>query len=366
MAPKSRSKEPPKKEDAWYAEAGKEQDVFVSSHIVMYRNLVNYPFAKQLNDAQSTEVSSIIHDVFNHMKEADRYKSIFMSNVESLGMKILIERGVYEANDCPQPEVIIRDDGKFSCEINVYDHMRLHSIKTGFAIDEVSSDAFEMDENFQQKLQFAASHDFGFLTANPDAAGSGMKIKAILNLWGISQSGLLPQILKQAEEAGIEMSATFCLDSSNGALGSFYTLTNHNSLNGSAESQMENFNSFCQKILAQEKEARAYSFEKRPLLLQDSLNRSWGLANSNLFLAKKEAIKIISDFKMGKYLNLITGIEDNELNALLFRIQNGHLEYVLKNGNLEFPEELMFKPQKKVERLRSIILKETLENVILK
>ena len=62
-------------------------------------------------------------------------------------------------------------------------------------------------------------------------------------------------------------------------------------------------------------------------------------------------------------MKLASGIEDSELYALLFRIQEGHLEYVLKNGSFTFEADVEGSKIKKEERLRAIIFQEAFSNI---
>jgi len=61
-------------------------------------------------------------------------------------------------------------------------------------------------------------------------------------------------------------------------------------------------------------------------------------------------------------MNLLTGIDDSVLFALLYRIQEAHLEYVLKNGSFNFEKDVSG-TVKKNGRLRALILQEAFENI---
>ena len=64
-------------------------------------------------------------------------------------------------------------------------------------------------------------------------------------------------------------------------------------------------------------------------------------------------------------MELLTGIDDTTLNALLYRIQQGHLLYVLKNGKFNFEKDIASNDALKEERLRSLIIQECFEDIIL-
>ena len=76
-----------------------------------------------------------------------------------------------------------------------------------------------------------------------------------------------------------------------------------------------------------------------------------------------EAIEIISNLKWGLSLGLLSGIEHKDLSALLYRIQEGHLRFVLKNSSFKFEKDVESDIKLKVNRFRSLILQEAFENI---
>jgi protein arginine kinase len=73
----------------------------------------------------------------------------------------------------------------------------------------------------------------------------------------------------------------------------------------------------------------------------------------------REGIDLISKVKFGLDLGILTGIETNILFSLLYRIQNAHLSYVIRSSDLSYEKDISTEEQK-IERLRSLILQETL------
>ena len=87
------------------------------------------------------------------------------------------------------------------------------------------------------------------------------------------------------------------------------------------------------------------------------------MAKSSFFVSLREAIDIISGVKFGKDMGIFSGVEEAELHALLYRVQEGHLEYVLDNGKFKFEKDIQDNRPRKIERLRALILQEAFENI---
>ncbi len=352
-------------DDAWYTEKGKNEDIVLSTRLTLCRNLANFPFPQYENEKQTERVLSIIYDVFNHLEDAEKYKLANVDDLDPLGRKILEERGIFQQDEGPKIGLVIRNDGKLSCQINSKDHIRISSYKTGLNLDCPYKAVKEMDEAMQKRLQFAGSWDFGYLTASIDEVGSGLRIYSTFFLPGLSLSDKIWPYYDTCKKNGCLISGAFGNGNRGCALGNFYILTNQNCLNGNEEEQISSFKTFAKEVIKTEKEIRKEAFVNKFSIVKDMIYRSFALVKYSLFIQVREAVEIISALKIGLSLNLLQGIDDNKLNALLYRIQDGHLEYVLKNGNFDFPSDIEENMQKKIERLRCILLQEAVENVSL-
>ena len=77
----------------------------------------------------------------------------------------------------------------------------------------------------------------------------------------------------------------------------------------------------------------------------------------------RESISIISAVKWGLDSGILKGIEDSALCGLLYRVQNGHLEFLLRNGSFTFENDIKDRLPLKIERLRALMLQEAFEKV---
>ncbi len=75
---------------------------------------------------------------------------------------------------------------------------------------------------------------------------------------------------------------------------------------------------------------------------------------------------MISDLKFGRKIGLLQGIEDNTFCGLLYRVQDGHLTYLMDNGNFTFESDVSVNNRLKLDRLRAIVIQEELSNVSLR
>ena len=89
--------------DAWYTEDGPDTDVVLSSRVRLARNLSGFVFPLAIKSDDAERVQSILFDAFGHLDKSENYQMVRMSNIESLGKRILCERGVLDADAGNEP-----------------------------------------------------------------------------------------------------------------------------------------------------------------------------------------------------------------------------------------------------------------------
>ncbi len=354
--------------DAWYTYGGAENDVVLSSRTRLARNLANFPFPARLRGNDGQRVQSIVFDAFNHIDSSEDFQAISVSELDNLGCRILKERGILStrmltSSSGKQEGIILRSDGKIACTVNIIDHVRISSFVPGLDFDGALEMSRGVDSELQQRVQFAASHDFGYLTSEIMDSGSGMKLAVRVHLPSLSFQRKIKSVYDTLAARGLLFTALYGSGSKGSSLGAYYELSSSNCGTGSEFDQMATVVSAAKQLADMERNAREECMQNHPTDMRNNLYRSLALAKSSLYITLQEAIDIISGVKLGVDMKLIEGIDDTTLHALLYRIQEGHLEYVLKNGDFSFEDDILSDEKKKIERLRALILQEAFDGI---
>ncbi len=348
--------------DAWYASMGEDDDVVLSSRVRLARNLANFPFPESCDDDEATSVQNIIFDSFNHFDNAESYHNVSLPSVEPLGAKILSERGLFENNF--GTGLVMRLDGISSCLINCIDHARISSFTAGLGCNTAYVASREIDMQLQEHIQFAASHDFGYLTANVLDSGSGMKTSLRLHLPSISYAGKINDVISLASDKGFTLTAAFGSGTKNASsLGAFYQISSYNSVSGNEIDQLASITAFGKNISEMERKFRSDYADNKVTNVRDIILRAFASARFCMLMEVREAVEVISAVKWGLDLGYIKGCEDFELSSLLYRIQSGHLGFLLKTGNFNFDADVARDDNLKELRLRAIILQEAFKKI---
>ena len=351
--------------DAWYSFPGEENDVVLSTRVRLARNLADFTFPSQFTADEAERIQSLIFDSFANMENPDNFQTIRLSNIDALGQRILAERGMfpYPAYSFPWCGGIVRNDGKIACSINYLDHIRIASFISGFDCEKAYLTAHDIDSVLQDKLQFAASPQMGYLTSNLKDLGSGMKLSAVLHLPSITIAKIADKVFRETADTNCTVSVFFdSKDSPSSASGSFFLIQNKNSYCGDEGEQLQNFQKTILHIAEYERGATMSLMETRPTRVKDSVYRAIATLRYARLISRKEGLELISRIKWGINLGILSGIEHNELTALLYRIQNAHLLYVSRNGNLDFEKDIITEDAK-IDRLRSLVMQEALSSV---
>ncbi len=362
--------------DTWYACSGAEQDVIVSTKVTLSRNLANFPFPSRLNEDESERVKSIVFDAFNFLKDAEDFRTVSLNMLDETGTKIMKERDVLSSSVLPsegrKTGLILRNDGKISCTVNTGDHLHISSFSSGLSVESTSNSVYEIDHELQKKVQFAASYEFGYLTYSILNCGSGLSLFAKVHLPSSSLLKSIGRIASAVNRDGFNFTA--CYGAGGGeflsgfggtgaALGGYYIVSTKSSAGGTEFDLTTSMKCALQSIIKEEREARKACKSQHATEILNYVLRSISLAKSSLFIPLREAIEIISGVKFGKDIGLVEGIDEEELHALLYRVQEGYLEYVLNSGKFKFEKDIQENSSRKIERLRALVLQEAFENV---
>ncbi|MDR2897850.1 MAG: hypothetical protein LBU99_03475 [Spirochaetaceae bacterium] len=354
--------------EAWYAKAGLENDVVLSCRVRLARNLVNFPFPGQMKGDDPERVRSLVFDSFRQMEYPDQYQTVCVGDLDSLGIRILSERGVISASLLSEPwaGVVMRADGVLSCTVNDGDHVRLASFVSGLNLYEAWDICRQTDLAMQERLQFAASREFGFLTPSFRDLGSGMRASALLHLPSVSAAGMRDRVFRDLLGQGYAIAGYYGVGvdgaSAGGSLGALYQLSNENASSGDEEEQLEFIREGASRLLRLERNACAELVKTRMTSVMDQILRAFAVAKFSRFIGNREGTDLISKIKWGLNLGILQGISHEEITALLYRIQDAHLHFVLKTANITLEEDITG-DDKKMERLRAIVIQEAFSGI---
>jgi protein arginine kinase len=313
----------------WLKGTGPNSDVVISSRIRLARNLDKLAFPQWANKKQSEQVLKITEEAISkddYLKKTTVFK---LADVDSVDKQFLVERHLMSLEHSQKADhkaVVIDDDEIISIMINEEDHIRMQVMQSGFNLFEAWNIINGMDDSLSKELSFAFLPDWGYLTACPTNAGTGMRGSVMLHLPALVMTRAIDRVLSAI--AKLSFTTRGLYGEGTQATGNFFQVSNQVSLGHSEYEIIENIGSLIKQIIDQEKQARESMVSKNKPLLEDRINRSLGILKSARIISSQETIELLSMVRLGCDLGMIRDMDLRRINELFIITQPAHLQKI--------------------------------------
>jgi protein arginine kinase len=337
----------------WLKGTGPNSDIVISSRIRFARNLEKIPFPHWANKKQSKEVLDTVEEVvskIDYLKKAAIFKLVDLDNIDR---QFLIERHLmsYEhAQKSNSKGVIIDEEEVIAIMVNEEDHLRIQVMQSGFNLFEAFHIINSTDDCLARELTFAFLPDWGYLTACPTNTGTGMRGSVMLHLPALVMTRQINQVL--AAIAKLSFTTRGLYGEGTQATGNFFQISNQVSLGHSENEIIENINGLIRQIIEQENQSRNTLLTQNRAMLEDKINRSFGILKSAHIISSQETTELLSLVRLGSDLGIIKDINRRTINELFIITQPAHLQKI-ENRKLS-PQE---RDLKRAELIRSKLSK---------
>ena len=337
----------------WLSEEGPDDDVVISTRIRLARNLDGIPFPFVFNEKHSEDVLSRVSDLVDRTQGGAL--SLKLNKFRDLGeidRKILVEKHLISPNHANNSKgaVISNKEESLSVMINEEDHLRIQCILPGLNLSEAWEYANQIDNLFEESLNYAFSEEKGFLTCCPTNVGTGLRASVMVHLPGLVMTNQVSRVLRAISQLGLTVRGLY--GEGTDSAGNIFQISNQITLGQSEEEIIGNLNSVIEQILSKERFARekVYSYNKD--LLEDRVYRSLGTIKYARLLKAEESLKILSNLRLGVSLNILKEIPLGTLKKLMVATRPAML-LLLVNG-----EEAS---EKSIEAVRANICREVIK-----
>lgn len=309
-------------------------DVVISTRIRLARNLKDYPFPCKLNSQGREKVIEKVRDAVKKSNSpvASDFSFIRMSELTSSQSVSLVEKRLVS------PEFISETDGRslliskdecFSIMINEEDHIRLQVITKGLSLEQAYDTADKLDTLLDENLDFAFDEKLGYLTQCPTNLGTGMRASVMLHLPALEKSRAISRIAGNLSKLGLTIRGAH--GEGTEPKGALYQLSNQVTLGISEKAAIENLKNITEQLIAQENQARERLCSS--IDIQDAISRSLGILRSALVISHDEALKLLSNVRLGIVSKQITDVSTETIDKLMLAVEPATLTVSL-NKNL--------------------------------
>jgi protein arginine kinase len=231
----------------------------------------------------------------------------------------------------------VDDSGEFVAIINLPDHLQLVLSDTKGELENALGRLIKIDVHLGQKLSFAFSPRFGYLTANPMHCGTGLVVQVFLQLPALVHRNLVTQIVAKYKTEGITVTGLQG-GPPHEHIGDLLVVSNSYCLGVTEDQIVSSVRIFATQMIAEEKRVRTRIKQQNDPEIKDKISRAFGLLTYSYQIEAAEALNALSMLKMGVDLGWVENITVEKLNELLFNSRRAHL---LANGPVALrPDEL--------------------------
>lgn len=349
-------------ESVWFSVPGNCDDVAISTRARLVRNLADFPFSLKMTDDDRERVQSLVYDAFFANGNFENWRFIDMNQISESGKLILRDKNILD-EECTSA-IINYDDESSCCLVNGCDHVKLISFVSGLDCEKTMEKVYKTDEFLQEKLQFAASIDFGYLTSQIKDCGTGLKFSVRIFIPSIVLSGQLESTVSLVRSKKLSIKPVFKSEQIADFSNCLFDISTTSSAEGSELDQMAGIQSVVSVILKTERKIRSEFADNNPTVVLNFFKQSYSRAIYSLLLSYEEAVSIISAVKWGLQLKLIKGISETELNGLYYRVKDGHLKYLCDNFAFTFEDDIKASQELQIKRLRTIVIQQAFEGIV--
>ena len=285
----------------WFGGSGPLADIVISSRIRLARNLAGYKFLSRCSTAEKSEILKKLKEALMSLELGDKIFYISVDKAPVLDRNFLVERHLISRHHAfskgPRGAIIAQTES-FTAMINEEDHLRIQVLKGRLQLSQCLELINRIDDMIEQKVDYAFSTRFGYLTACPTNLGTGIRVSVMLHLPALKMTGQTEKFFNAAKDMNLAVRGLF--GEGTEAAGDFYQISNHVTL-GICEaeivSQFED--SIIPEIVEYENAARKRLLSKEVDVLDDKISRATALLKNAHLISSQEALFLLSHLRLG-------------------------------------------------------------------
>ena len=199
----------------WYTKFGNSGDIVLSSRIRLARNVNQIPFGSKITASDQEIIENNCKTALPNLKFIDLSK---MPSAEREALKEchLISPELADKNK--NVSILVNDDCSVSVMLGEEDHIRIQAMSSGLNLEECLRVANDIDDQLEEKIDFAFSNQFGYLTCCPTNVGTGLRASVMLHLPALTKNKGIDSIIRTLSKLGIVVRGIYDPDNHDGVI----------------------------------------------------------------------------------------------------------------------------------------------------
>ncbi|MFZ0564828.1 MAG: protein arginine kinase [Chlamydiales bacterium] len=307
-------------------------NVWLGSNLALSRNLAKYKFPAKLDSSRGQQIISAIYDELRTCPELSNPQLFRSEEINPVQKEFLLEHfligdGFHRAH--MGEGFVVDDNGDFLSVINLNDHLQLHLLDTRQEIEKSWNRLVKIEGYLEKKLDFAFNPRFGFLTADPHQAGTGLVVTLYLHIPAVIHTGELPELLEREKEE--EVDAVGLQGKTTEMIGDILVSSNRCTLGLTEEYILTTMRVWATRAVVAEISIRKKLMERDNEKIKNKVTRALGILTHSYQLETIEALNALSLVKLGIEIGWILKPSDLNINTVFFNCRRAHLLNLLEH-----------------------------------
>ena len=336
----------------WLRTQGPESDVVMSTRIRLARNVDGRPFPGWIKDAEKAALETDLRDAIQRAEISDGVVYRNLGALTAVERLLLVEKHIISrelANGSGDRGVSFGAREFVSVMSNEEDHLRVQVIRAGFAVRPVFDAVTEIDRRLERQIEYAWHDKFGYLTACPTNAGTGMRVSVMVHLPALVLMKQIDKVFQAASHVGLIVRGFY--GEGTHASGDFFQIANQHTLGMTEEQLLGMVEKVVPKIVEYERGVRKQLLRSNRTLVEDKVWRSLAVLRYARKLTSEESMDLLSAVRLGAVAGFFPELRLPDVNELFVLTQPAHLQ-ALKGKEIAPPERDVLRASLVRDRLK--------------
>jgi len=316
-----------KKPATWLSGEGDEALVVLSSRVRLARNVAGCSFPTTADSETRKRIIGYFDSTIAKSESLSSGKLFTATDLSELDRDFLVERHlispVFLDGDASKA-LLIGESEKLSIMVNEEDHLRLQSLSAGLDPQGAFDLATKYETEIGRFVEYDYDRDFGFLTACPTNAGTGMRASVLIHLPGLVLTREIDKVISQITRSGLVVRGFYGEGSD--VLGNLFQISNQNTLGVTEQDIINHISRISGDIIGQEACARQRLVDEAQDMIEDKIWRAFGILQPARVLTSDEVMNLLSAVRLGHAMKMIDFLDLALINEMLLLSQPAHLQ----------------------------------------
>lgn len=315
----------------WLDARGPEADIVLSTRVRLARNLEGFRFGPRAEAHDREAILELARRAAETVPDLAGGGFATMERLAPRSREILLERHLVsrdligsEDGPAPHTALLLAPEDALGVMINEEDHLRLQGLLSGFRLREAWDAVDRLDSALGERLPYAFHPEFGFLTSCPTNVGTGLRASVLVHLPALVLTQEIGKVLQAITQVGLTFRGLYGEGSE--VVGNFFQISNQTTLGKTEEELVEHLQAVVERVVHQERRARAVLLRDASGVIEDKVWRAYGLLRYARSVSFAEGMNLLSGIRLGVSLKLLSGPRVYTLNQLMVFSQAAHLE----------------------------------------